>query len=141
MPNMSDPRIDEEIRKDYSTFISTLNAADNLWKRAAIVVGGRQISEIVDREIGLSESREVRSNIKEVYKDWLTKNMFNGDLTKLMAFVGNYGQSNNPIIKMGFHLIQEADTKILEEINPIQSNLIHLAKKAEKWGRRFSPTW
>jgi len=101
-------------------------------------VGDREVDRIVESEVFVM-SQEDRDNMKAVAKDWLHKNMMYGDLNAFTAYVYNYSYSSNPIIKMAFHLIQDAETKILEETHPINRRISKIFRRADKG--RFKSSW
>ena len=95
------------------------------------IVGDREVDRIVESEVFVM-SQEDRDNMKIVAKDWLHKNIMYGDLNAFTSYVFNYSYSSNPIIKMAFHLIQDAETQILAEVDPINTKIAKAFKRADK---------
>ena len=109
-----------------------------LWVKAMATVGDREVDRIIESEVFVM-SQEDRDNMKTVAKDWLHKNIMYGDLNAFTSYVYNYSYSSNPIIKMAFHLIQDAETKILEEVHPINEKISKIFRQADKG--RFKSDW
>jgi len=136
--------LDDMMTKDDRTKIKDLkNLIDSIikpmWLRAMAVVGDRIVDEIVDREVEASE--EDKENMKKVAKDWLHKNIMYGDITPVASYLYNNSFSSNPIIKQAFHLIQDAETKTLEEIQPIARRITRAYRRADKLFKKFGPNW
>lgn len=102
-----------------------------MWVKAMAVVGDRIVDEILDREL-IAVSDQDKEDMKAVAKDWLHKNMMYGDLNAFTSYVYNNAYSSNPIIKQAFHLIQEAETKTLEEVHPSAERIVRAFRKIDK---------
>jgi hypothetical protein len=79
--------------------------------------------------------------MKKVAKDWLHKNIMYGDINTVTSYIYNNSFSSNPIIKQAFHLIQHAETKTLEEVQPIARRITKAFQRANKGLKRFGPNW
>lgn len=131
--------LDADTKKLAESVKSTIDGyLKPLWVQAMATVGDREVDRIVESEVFVM-SQEDRDNMKTVAKDWLHKNMMYGDLNAFTAYVYNYSYSSNPIIKMAFHLIQDAETKILEETHPINRRISKVFRRADKG--RFKSSW
>jgi len=73
------------------------------------MIGEREIDNMIDSFTGLAIPQEQKENMKVVYRDWLHKNWFHGDITSVTSLFTSYGQSGNPIVKIAFHLTQYAE--------------------------------
>lgn len=110
-----------------------------MWLRAMATVGDKIIDQMVEEEVDASE--EDKENMKKVAKDWLHKNIMYGDISAVTSYVYNNSFSSNPIIKQAFHLIQHAETKTLEEVQPIARRITKAYQKANKLFKSFGPNW
>ena len=110
-----------------------------MWLRAMAVVGDKIVDEIIDREVKASD--QDKEDMKKVAKDWLHKNIMYGDISAVTSYIYNNSFSSNPIIKQAFHLIQDAETKTLEEMQPIGRRITKAYRKANKLFKSFGPNW
>lgn len=110
-----------------------------MWLRAMAVVGDKIVDEIIDREVKASD--QDKEDMKKVAKDWLHKNIMYGDINAVTSYIYNNSFSSNPIIKQAFHLIQDAETKTLEEMQPIGRRITKAYRKANKLFKSFGPNW
>lgn len=115
-----------------------LSDAHSIWKNALIDVTDRIINEQIDAEVSLSQ--DIKDDMKVVYKDWLHENLYYGDISTLSSWLINYGQTNNPIIRLAFHMIQRAESKIQFETEPIAVKITKQFKRAEK-EHLLNPDW
>ncbi len=102
-------------------------------------VGDKIVDQKVEEEVDASE--EDKENMKKVAKDWLHKNIMYGDISSVTSYIYNNSFSSNPIIKQAFHLIQHAETKTLEEIQPVARRITKAYQKANKLFKSFGPNW
>jgi hypothetical protein len=89
--------------------LNQLNVIENFWKHAVEMIGEREIDNMIDSFTGLAIPQEQKENMKVVYRDWLHKNWFHGDINAVTSLFTSYGQSGNPIVKIAFHLTQYAE--------------------------------
>ena len=102
------------------------------------VVGRRVVDGAIQQQVVASQ--EVKDRMKEVAGNWLTLNTYYGDISVWQTYTANFGQMENPIIRIGFHLIQQADTKTLETIHPIAAKLVKQYRKADHSIKRYFKT-
>lgn len=110
-----------------------------MWLRAMATVGDKIVDQMVQEEVDASE--EDKENMKKVAKDWLHKNIMYGDISSVTSYIYNNSFSSNPIIKQAFHLIQHAETKTLEEIQPVARRITKAYQRANKLFKSFGPNW
>lgn len=145
LSNYIPDNLDEQMSAEDRALVKELKSLINdtikpMWLRAMYVVGDRIIDQIIDQEV--AASNEDKENMKAVAKDWLHKNIMYGDINAVTSYLYNNSYSSNPIIKQAFHLIQHAETKTLEEIQPIARRIVKQYQKANKLlNKRFSANW
>jgi len=110
-----------------------------MWLKAMAIVGDKIVDQIIDQEVSKSDFE--KENMKKVAKDWLHKNIMYGDINSAIKYIYNNSYVENPIIRQAFHLIQEAETKTLEEIQPIQRRILGLYSRAKKEHRASISNW
>lgn len=115
-----------------------LNEANNKWKVALVSVTDKIVEEQIDAEVSLSQ--DVKDDMKTVYKDWLHTNLYYGDISTASSLLVNYGQNNNPIIRLAFHMIQRAESKIQFESQPISVKITKQYQRAQK-EHYLQPDW
>ena len=115
-----------------------LNEANNKWKVALVSVTDKIVEEQIDAEVSLSQ--DVKDDMKTVYKDWLHTNLYYGDISAASSLLVNYGQNNNPIVRLAFHMIQRAESKIQFESQPISVKITKQYQRAQK-EHYLQPDW
>lgn len=140
IPSINSKYLSREARGQIADFQAALDAATNIWRRALFSVVGKEMDKIIDER--LPYSQEEKDMYKEVCRDWLAYNFMNGDITSIGAFAKNFGHSDNPIIKMAFRLVQDAESVTQNEMYEKNARLLHVLHKCEKnLGRTLSKTW
>lgn len=134
-----DSRVDASTRNKIQQLSVSIQSVKDLWKEALVVVSDKIVDEKIDLYVTAPEQE--RENMKVVYKDWLHRNMFYGDISAIEKYAGNYGQSTNPIVKLAFHLIQAAQTKTQEEASHEAAKIDILFNKANKLMQKINPAW
>ena len=129
IPNRESTLLNENQRQLRSAVESQLNVIENMWKHAVELIGEREIDKMIDKFTGLAIPQEQKENMKKVYRDWLHKNWFYGDITSFTSLFTSYGQSSNPIVRIAFHLTQYAEQKTQEEL---LEEAVPLAKQFQK---------
>jgi hypothetical protein len=79
--------------------------------------------------------------MKKVYRDWLHKNWFYGDITSFTSLFTSYGQSSNPIVIIAFHLTQYAEQKTQEELLEEAIPLARQFQKVSTLSSWVKPGW
>ena len=138
LPNLSDLAFDQQIIQDIEVLQKSVQQAKILWAEAMEVVGRRVVDGAIQQQVVASQ--EVKDRMKEVAGNWLTLNTYYGDISVWQTYTANFGQMENPIIRIGFHLIQQADTKTLETIHPIAAKLVKQYRKADHSIKRYFKT-
>lgn len=110
-----------------------------MWLQAMAKVGDKIVDDIVDQEVFASD--QDKEDMKTVAKDWLHKNVMYGDINVVSSYVYNNSYINNPIIKQVFHLIQHAETKTLEELQPTARRITKAYRKADSLFKKIGPNW
>lgn len=120
----------------------SINQATGLWQEALYIVGDREIDELTSSKNLVGVTSEDRKNMNEVLKDNLHRDMFYGDVNKIVSYIHNAQYSTSPIIKAIFHKIQQAEQKRLDEVQPIAEHLTRLYNDADRTpGRFFKTGW
>ena len=139
IPNNLNASLSQEDRVKINKLAESINVAKSMWTQAMVIVGDKIVDQQIDAEVDADNVD--KENMKIVAKDWLHKNIMYGDLNLFVSYVFNYGYSPDPIIKQVFHLIQNAETKTLEEMHPIGQRVAKAYRKANKLLKNFSTNW
>lgn len=120
-----------DMEASYRLYEDCKRALDNVtiqWTKAMIVVSDRIIDSMIDRNVVLP-TKEQMDGMKAVVKDFLHKSFATGDIAMMTHIAGNYGYSQNPVIKMAFHMISSSEQETNREIQPKINRLVKLYKK------------
>lgn len=127
------------LQDKYDTLSKSLTIVKEMWQNALVHVVDSIIDNTIDQDVTLGDE-SLKDDMKIVFKDWAHTNFYYGDMNQFEGYIMNYGQANNPIIKMAFNLIQHAESKIQFESQPIAAEISKLYKEAKK-EHRLSPDW
>jgi hypothetical protein len=75
------------------------------------------------------------------YKDALHENILFGDINTWQSWIQNAGMSDSPIVKLGFHIIQEANLKTQTESHHKAVELTKVYQKVPKAIRKLGAAW
>ena len=100
----------------------------------------KTIDDTIDSDVTLADA-SLKEDMKTVYKDWAHNNFYYGDIFLPTSLLMNFGQINNPIIKLAFNIIQKAESKIQFESQPIAARITKQYRRAKREGHRLSPDW
>lgn len=116
----------EKAEKNFNSLRDAKDKIYDVWAHATHEVGSRIVDDFVDNYAdAVAEDRE---GMKQVTKDWLFNSIMFNDFGDVVAFLYNYANSPNPVIKQVFHLIQTKESlteqEFAELIRPIE-RLMH----------------
>ena len=98
-----------EIREQADNLNKILRTVKSLWRDAVFTVGDQIVDNSIDEFV--TAEKQDKESMKIVYKDWLHRNLYYGDINLAQKLAANYGRHQNGIVKMAFTLIGEANTK------------------------------
>ena len=141
IPDGSSVLLNPTTRLNRKDILDQLDIIENFWKHAVEMIGEREIDNMIDSFTGLAIPQEQKENMKKVYRDWLHKNWFHGDINSFTALFTSYGQSGNPIVKVAFHLTQYAEQKTQEELLATATPLLKSFQRVNTLGSWTNPGW
>ena len=141
IPDDASVLLNPTTRLNRQDVLNQLNVIENFWKHAVEMVGEREIDNMIDNFTGLAIPQEQKENMKVVYRDWLHKNWFHGDITSVTSLFTSYGQSGNPIVKIAFHLTQYAEQKTQEEMLAACVPILERFQKVNSLESWTKPGW
>lgn len=127
------------IAKKIQALETSLQSIENLWKEALVKVTDRIVDKYVDEQ-GPSDEAD-RQAMKINYKDALHENILFGDINTWQSWIQNAGMSDSPIVKLGFHIIQEANLKTQTESHHKAVELTKAYQKVPKAIRKLGAAW
>lgn len=140
LPEYSNLVFDDELLFKLESLKKSVVQAKELWSKAVQIVGKRIINGAIQSEVVASQ--EIKDNMKDVAYNWLTMNTYYNDISTFQLWTGNFGQMENPVIRIAFHLIQMADTNTNAKIHPIAAKLAKEYRKADFSPKRwFESNW
>lgn len=129
-----------DMQKDREALQISVEIAMEKWQNALVYVIDKTIDDTIDSDVTLADD-QLKEDMKTVYKDWAHTNFYYGDIYNATSIMMNFGQINNPIIRLAFNLIQKAESKIQFEAQPIAARITRQYRRAKKEGHRLSPDW
>lgn len=140
LPGDTDLNYDRETIQKINDLKASVAQAKELWAQAMQIVGRRIIDGAIQDQDGIPQ--DVKDDMKQVAYDWLTTNSYYGDISVFQEYTANFGQMENPIIRIAFNLIQRAETATNEVIHPIAAALTKAYRKADFTPKRqFKSNW
>lgn len=127
------------IAKKIQALETSLQSVENLWKEALVKVTDRIVDKYVDEQ-GPSDEAD-RQAMKINYKDALHENILFGDINTWQSWIQNAGMSDSPIVKLGFHIIQEANLKTQTESHHKAVELTKAYQKVPNAIRKLGAAW
>lgn len=116
----------EKAEENFDSLRKAKDKIYDVWAHATHEVSSRIVDDFVDNYADAVE--EDREGMKQVTKDWLFNSIMFNDFGGVVAFLYNYANSPNPVIKQVFHLIQTKESlteqEFAELIRPIE-RLMH----------------
>lgn len=141
IPDDASVLLNPTTRLNRQDVLNQLNVIENFWKHAVEMIGEREIDNMIDSFTGLAIPQEQKENMKVVYRDWLHKNWFHGDINAVTSLFTSYGQSGNPIVKIAFHLTQYAEQKTQEEMLAACVPVLEKFQKVNSAASWVKPGW
>lgn len=140
LPGDTDLNYGRETIQKINDLKASVAQAKELWAQAMQIVGRRIIDGAIQDQDGIPQ--DVKDDMKQVAYDWLTTNSYYGDISVFQEYTANFGQMENPIIRIAFNLIQRAETATNEAIHPIAAALTKAYRKADFTPKRwFKSNW
>ena len=140
LPGDTDLNYGRETIQKINDLKASVAQAKELWAQAMQIVGRRIIDGAIQDQDGIPQ--DVKDDMKQVAYDWLTTNSYYGDISVFQEYTANFGQMENPIIRIAFNLIQRAETATNETIHPIAAALTKAYRKADFTPKRwFKSNW
>ena len=130
----------EKMQKSFDALQISVGITMEKWQNALVYVIDKTIDDTIDSDVTLADD-QLKEDMKTVYKDWAHTNFYYGDIYNATSIMMNFGQINNPIIRLAFNLIQKAESKIQFEAQPIAARITRQYRRAKKEGHRLSPDW
>lgn len=141
IPDGSSVLLNSTTRLNRKDILDQLDIIENFWKHAVELIGEREIDNMIDEFTGLAIPQDQKENMKIVYRDWLHKNWFYGDMNAFTSLFTSYGQSGNPIVSIAFHLTQYAEQKTQEELLAKATPLLKKFQSVNTLGSWVKPGW
>lgn len=140
LPTAADPNLTVYNREKIKEVTAAINSAYELWKKASVIVTDKIVENIVDENV-ITSSDEQKENMKEVLKDYLHRNAFYEDQNLWYTFASNNAQSQSPLIKAAFNLIEYAESKTLEESFDVKTRLLRAYQYANGVKNKLTRNW